>query len=232
MRDFLPGQGAYGFAFTAARISDDIVIGAFFLELQLKAVDIGGTPYFNTYRFTSAPVDIITYSGTYPNQTSVTWTGGGELLEISAITETTSLQANGCVVKFSGIDNSVVGIAVANSAYQGGIAKIMYGPYQIKVQENITEGSSNISTTTDGRPPIFFEGILDTMQVVDSGETSTITLNIESPLSTFDRSKPNRYTHENQRGRSYSGYFNFVIDEDHALAHVVDVQRKVLKWGV
>lgn len=232
MRDFLPGQGAYGFAFTQARISDDIVIGAFFIELNIRGITIANTPFVATYRFTSAPVDIVTYSGTYPNQTSVTWSGGGDLLEISTITEATSLQANGVVVKMSGIDNAIVGVAVNSRVYSGSDVKIMYGPYQIKVQENITQGSSTISTTSDGRPPVFFQGILDTMQVADAGDTSTITLNIESPLSTFERSRPNRYTYENQKNRSTAAYQTSVIDKDHALAHVVDVQRKVLKWGV
>ena len=114
-RDFL--GDAYGNAFTSARIQDDIVIGAFFIELNLKGKTIGGDLFTTAYRFTSSPVDIVTYAGEYPNQTSVTWTGGDDLLEIGTITEATSLQANGCVVKMDGIDNTVVGVALNSSIY-------------------------------------------------------------------------------------------------------------------
>lgn len=229
-REFL-GDDNYGNAYTSARIEDQIVVGAFFIELNLKGKTQGGDIFTTAYRFTSSPVDIVTYAGDYPNETSVTWTGGDDLLEIGTITEATSLQANGCVVKMDGINNSVVGVALNSSIYSGSNVKIMYAPYQIKVQGNITENTTTVITDDNGRPPIFFEGLLDTMLVTETGETATVTLNIESPLSIFERAKPNRYTFENQKGRSTAAYISNAITTDFALAHVVDVQRKVLKWG-
>lgn len=232
MRDFLPGEGAYGFAFTNARISDEIVLGVFFLEINMRIITSGGTEVINPFRFCSAPIDITTYG--YSNQgvlITKTWAGGGELLEISTITETTTLQANGVTVRMSGIDNAILTEALSNIIYPNSICNVLYAPYQIKVQENITTGSSGISVTDDANPPLFFSGLLDTMQVVDSGSSATITLNLESKLSTFDRSKPNRFTYENQKNRSTAGYIYSVIDKDHALSHVTEVQRKVLKWG-
>lgn len=233
MRDFLPGEGAYGFAFTNARISDEIVVAAFFLEFNIRSVNIGGQSYIDTYRFCSAPIDITTYGyNPVTGVVSKTWIGGGNLLEISSIKETTSLQANGVSIKMEGISNALVSTAINSDIYPNSVVNIYYGPYQIKVQEVITTGNGTMSVTDDAYPPLFFSGLLDTMTVNDSGDSSILNINLESKLSNFDRSRPNRYTYENQKNRSTATYISSVIDKDHALAHVVDVQRKVLKWGV
>lgn len=234
MREFLPGKGAYGFAFTQARISDEMVVGVFFVELNIRTIDQGNNLVIDTFRLCSAPVDVITYASSGQPLyilTPVTWTGGGDLLEISTITETTSLQANGVSIKISGFNTSLISEALTNPVYPNSVCNVYYAPYQIKVQENITTGTTTISTTDSGEPPLFFSGLLDTMQIVDSGDSATLSLNLESRLSTFDRSKPNRFTYENQKDRGSNSYLQSTIDIDHALAHVTEVQRKVLKWG-
>jgi hypothetical protein len=67
-----------------------------------------------------------------------------------------------------------------------------------------------------------FGGFMDTMDIEDSGDSSIITLTVESKLVQLERAKERRYTHESQHSR-YSGdtFFSFVSD----------LQDKEVVWG-
>ena len=81
---------------------------------------------------------------------------------------------------------------------------------------------------------LIFSGHMDGMKVVDEGETASITVSAESRLADFERTNANRYTFENQvtRGKQFSSGVVVGTQPDTALAHVTEIQRKVLQWGV
>jgi hypothetical protein len=60
------------------------------------------------------------------------------------------------------------------------------------------------------------------MQIEDSGETSTITLTIESKLVELNRARVRRYTHESHQSRHPNDTF---------FSFVADLQDKPVVWG-
>ena len=71
-------------------------------------------------------------------------------------------------------------------------------------------------------PVIVFEGFMDTMNIVEGAETSTITLYVENKLIRLDSANERRYTLQDQ-----------LIDHagDLGFEFVTDIQEKQLKWG-
>ena len=123
---------------------------------------------------------------------SDTYTGSGSLLTIDGLEEANDLSANGITLTLSGISSSIVSLAL-QEPYQRRTAKIYFG-------------------TRDTTVPIeAFSGFMNTMSIQDGGDTSTITLTVDSKLVALERSSNRRYTHENHTAR-HSGdtFFSFV----------------------
>ena len=132
-----------------------------------------------------------------------TYTGAGNLLSIGGLEEVNDLSAKNMTLTLSGIPSSLVSIAI-NEPYQRREAKVYFG-------------------TTDTTAPIeVFSGIMNTMSIEDSGETSTITVSVESKLVRLEKASNRRYTHENHVSRHAGDTF---------FSFVADLQDKDVIWG-
>ena len=132
-----------------------------------------------------------------------TYTGTGSLLNIAAAEEVGDLSAKGMVLTLTGLASSIISIAL-QEPYQRRIAKVYLGEQSVTPVVEI------------------FSGFMDTMQISDEPETSTIVLTIESKLVELERSRNWRYTDESHKAR-YSG--------DSFFSFVQSIQDQQVAWG-
>lgn len=134
---------------------------------------------------------------------SKTYIGAGRLLTISGLEEVNDLSAKSATIALDGIDSSVVSLALTEP-YQRRSCRILWGV-------------TNVSNFVE-----VFSGYMNTMQIEDSGETSNITLTVESKLIELNRPRIRRYTQESQQSRYPSDTF---------FSYVADLQDKDIPWG-
>lgn len=139
---------------------------------------------------------------------SKTYTGLGDFLAISAIQETQNLQANGLQFTLTGINSSLVSLALTED-YQWRPIEL----YMAVLDENY-------SVIAD--PYKLFAGRMDVMEINDDGKDSTIILNAENILIDIMRSVERRLTPEDQK-RDYPN--------DKGLDFVPTVQDIEVNWG-
>ena len=139
---------------------------------------------------------------------SETYTGVGDLLGISPVTETSDMQASGINVTLTGVKSSLVVIA-KDHEYQGRPITVMLGAF---------DASGDLVAD----PTVIFAGFMDTMTISESGETSTISIACENKLIAFERAKVRRYTAEDQK-----------IDHptDKGFEFVTAIVEKEIIWG-
>lgn len=160
-------------------------------------------PYYAVeFNFDSAPIRLWTGYGDLTIGGN-SYTGSGSLLTIDGLEEVADLSAKSITLQLSGISSSIVSLAL-QEPYQRRSCKVFFG-------------------TRDTATPIqIFTGVMNTMLIEDSGETSTITLVVESKLVGLERASNRRYTHENHIAR-HSG--------DKFFSYVADLQDKDIVWG-
>ena len=162
---------------------------------------------------------------------SVTYTGTGQLLQISELAETAEISARGAVLTLSGIPSNLLSLALTE-AYQGRVCEIHFGAIDANrvylVGEDgeyiLAEDSSRIDIST-GDPNdivLVFSGYMDQMNIEEGPETSTIALAVESKLIDLERPRVFRYTDSNQKAR---------FQNDKAFEFVEDLQDKRFSWG-
>lgn len=139
---------------------------------------------------------------------SETYTGVGDLLGISPVTETSDMQASGINVTLTGVKSSLVVIA-KDHEYQGRPLTVLLGAF---------DASGDLVAD----PTVIFAGFMDTMTIAESGETSTISIACENKLIAFERAKVRRYTAEDQK-----------IDHptDKGFEFVTAIVEKEIIWG-
>ena len=137
-----------------------------------------------------------------------TYTGTGDLLSISQITETADIQASGINVSLAGVKSSLIVIA-KDHEYQGRPLTVSLGAF-------------DASGSLIADPVIVFSGFMDTMTIAESGQYSTISIAVENKLISFERSKVRRYTAEDQK-----------IDHptDKGFEFVTAIVQKEIIWG-
>ena len=137
-----------------------------------------------------------------------TYTGTGDLLSISHITETADIQASGINVSLAGVKSSLIVIA-KDHEYQGRPLTVSLGAF-------------DASGSLIADPVIVFSGFMDTMTISESGQYSTISIAVENKLISFERSKVRRYTAEDQK-----------IDHptDKGFEFVTAIVQKEIIWG-
>ena len=137
-----------------------------------------------------------------------TYTGTGDLLSISQITETSDISATGINVSLTGIKTSFIAIA-KNHEYQGRPLTVSLGAF-------------NTSGDLIADPVIVFSGFMDTMTISESGAYSSIGISVENKLVSFERTKVRRYTAEDQK-----------IDHptDKGFEYVTAIVQKEIIWG-
>lgn len=142
---------------------------------------------------------------------SKTFTGSGNLLEISNLEETADIKATGMTIKLSGIDSSILSEILTEDA-QGINAGVYFG----------------VLTTTDNQTVIvdtpykIFDGFIDTLSIQEGSDTAIVSANLENKLITLERALAKRYTDQDQK-QAFAG--------DRGLEFVDDLQNKSVVWG-
>lgn len=141
----------------------------------------------------------------YGNKTidGETYFGAGDLLAVSALEEVNDLSAKSASITLTGMPGEIVSLAI-KEPYQRRSCRILFGV-------------SNVDDFVE-----VFAGKMNQMPIEDSGDTSTITLIVESKMVELNRARVRRYTHESHQAR-HSGdtFFSFVAD----------IQDKGIPWG-
>ena len=132
-----------------------------------------------------------------------TYLGTGSLLNISGLEEVNDLSSKRITLQLSGVPAPIISLAL-QEPYKNRPAKVYFG-------------------TTDTTTPIeVFSGRMDVMDVEDGGDTSTITLTVESKLVRLEKASNWRYTDGSHQSR-HSGdtFFSFLAD----------LQDRNIVWG-
>lgn len=164
-----------------------------------------------------------------------TYTGSGNLMQISELQESSDIAARGATLTLSGIPTELIGLAL-DETYQGRIAKIKFGVFGRGVSDNsfllINDTDSLLINGSGDKLEIdyadtlemfdMFIGRMDQMTINEAGDTCTIALTVESKLIDLERPRNRRYTDQNQQSR-FSG--------DLAFEFVTRLQAEELEWG-
>jgi hypothetical protein len=136
------------------------------------------------------------------------WTGTGYLGKMEALTETQEVEAQGVRFSLSGVPNSLL-----TSALQ----EVRQGNPVIVYQGFLTAADAVVSS-----PYQAWAGRMDSCEIEEGGETSTIYLIAESRLIDLKRSRERRFTHDDQQ-IDFSGDLGFEF--------VPAIQEKNVIWG-
>lgn len=138
-----------------------------------------------------------------------TWTGGGQLLEVSSIEETKAVEATAASITLSGVPSELVAVA--------------YGDFSQGRPVRIWLGLMNMNNGTILENPVqIFAGRLDTIGDADSGETATIAVSAESNLADLDRLRARFYTDQDQQR---------IFEGDRSLRYIPSMQDRAITWG-
>ena len=157
-----------------------------------------------TLRFWNGYGDLTMTAGGSSN----TFTGLGDLMGVSAVSESDQVEAIGATLSLTGIKSSLISAALSAN-YTNRNASIFLGVFD--ASKNVI---SDVYT--------LFKGKMDIMKIDEGAESATIVLNLENRLIALDRPKERRYTHEDQQ-LSFSGDLGFEF--------VPDLQDKEIIWG-
>lgn len=158
------------------------------------------------FEFASATVRFWTGYGDL-SWNSQTWTGGGSLIGVSAVEETTDMKAVGATFTLSGVPSALISTALGED-YQGLPAALYLGALD-----------SSGAVVED--PVKVFAGRMDVMEIEDGGETATISLTVESALADLERPRERRFTDEDQQE---------LFPGDLGLEYVPSIQGKEVVW--
>lgn len=134
---------------------------------------------------------------------SQTYLGTGSLLSISGLEEVNDISAKRVTLQLSGVPAELVSLAI-QEPYQRRDCKVYFG-------------------TTDTTSPIeVFSGLMDVMTIEDSGDSSVISLTVESKLVRLEKASNWRYTDANHTSRHAGDTF---------FSFVADLQDRDVIWG-
>ena len=198
---------------TIENISQDVVYPFFAIELRFDGDNV---------------LRLWTGQGTLVLEDGTNWIGTGNLLDISAIEETSELAVKGATLTLSGVPSEVISLALSEP-YQGRVCNIYFGTLS---QGSLLQESSSYILLQDGsRIELetgekgfneIFSGYMDQMNIEESGETSTIQLLVENKLVDLERARVARFT---------SGYQKSIYAGDLGLDFVEDLQDQQIAWG-
>jgi hypothetical protein len=136
-----------------------------------------------------------------------TFTGVGTLGSIGAITEGTTVKANGTTVTLSGISASLYGDCM-DDIQLGASASLWFAL--------LSQG------TIIGTPYMIFGGMVDQPTVSEGADTISITLDLETRLTNLQRPNMRRYTSADQR---------LLYPTDNSMQWVEQMNDEALIWG-
>ena len=139
---------------------------------------------------------------------SETYTGAGSLLGISGVEEDLEIKSSGISISVSGMDSTILNYALTEN-YQNRPITIFLG-FQM--------GGSNESA---GELTLF-KGRMTSLQINDTPEGATVTIDCENRLVDLDRPSNLRYTVESQE---------FLNSGDTGFNRVQSLADKQIAWG-
>jgi len=176
-------------------IINTVVQPLFAIELEISD---------GTLRFWTGNGDITMTAG----GSSKTFTGLGDFLGISPITESSTLQMQGINILLTGIKSSLIS-SILSAQYTNRDATLYMGLFN-------TSGSVIADVYT------LFKGKMDVCNISENGETSNISLNVESRLVVFELPKERLYTLEDQQ---------IDFSTDLGFEFIPELQDKEITWG-
>lgn len=138
---------------------------------------------------------------------SKTWAGLGSQMGVSDVKETQNVVASG--LSFQLTAPSALLSIVLGEQYQGRPANLWLG---------FLDDSGNVIDDPIG--PFGYR--MDTMEIDEGAETSTIAVQTESRLRDLDRARERRYTHEDQQ---------IDFPGDRGFEYIAGLQDKAIVWG-
>lgn len=163
--------------------------------------------FFGEFQFASGTVRMWSGIGS-KSWNGNTWDGFGSMLGFSPVDETTEFGAAGLTFTWSGIPSTAISLALTDN-YRGRLCRLWLA---------VLDESFAVLDTYQ-----IFAGRMDFMTIDDSGDTSTISLQVESRLIDLGRARASRYTDAEQQLR-YPG--------DKGLEFVAKLAERPLNWGV
>ena len=115
---------------------------------------------------------------------SETWVGAGTLLVVGAVVESLAIEAVGASFTLSGMPSAIIAIALAED-YQGRDALLYFA-------------ALDADGAVISNPDNLFLGFMDTMEIVEGAETTSVTIMAENHLARLGHTRKRRYTHEDQ----------------------------------
>tara|TARA_R110001599_G_scaffold6679_2_gene33180 strand:+ start:86 stop:721 length:636 start_codon:yes stop_codon:yes gene_type:complete len=198
---------------TIISINEDVVYPFFATELKFDGD--------NVLRMWTGQGTLVLADGTQ-------WVGLGNLLNISAIEETSEIAVKGATLTLSGVPSEVLSLALSEP-YQGRVCNIYFGTF---LQGSILQESASYILLQDGSKinleeesanfNELFSGYMDQMNIQEDAETSTIELLVENKLVDLERARVARFT---------SGYQKSIYAGDLGFDFVEDLQDKQISWG-
>jgi len=137
-----------------------------------------------------------------------TYLGAGSLISIGDIAETAELSSNGISITISGMDSTVLNLALTEN-YQNRKIIIFLG--------FLDGGTDEVKGVLNA-----FTGRMVSMNILDSTDSSTIVINAENRLIDMKRPSKLRYTSESQK---------FISSTDTSFNRVMQMIDKEVVWG-
>lgn len=138
-----------------------------------------------------------------------TWTGGGELLGVSSVEETTAIEATSVSLTLSGVPSALVAVAYGDFS-QGRPVRVWLGMVEVASGAIISD------------PVQIFAGRMDVIGDQDSGETASITVTAESNLADLNRIRARYFTDQDQQR---------LFESDRSLRYMSSLQNRPVYWG-
>ena len=137
-----------------------------------------------------------------------TFKGVGVLGQFGTASETTDTRATNSTLTLSGIPSALMS-AVLTSNYQGAPGIVWLG---------LQDARGNIL----GAPIPIFAGTIDTSTIVDSGNTCSITMNLEGHMVDLQNPRERHYTNREQQE---------LFPGDLGLEYITWLQNVPINWG-
>lgn len=137
-----------------------------------------------------------------------TWTGAGDMGEVSEIEEAVELAAKGASLRLNGIPPDIAAASLTEN-YQGR-ACVLY------------LGAMSAAGALVANPYPILSGRMDQIEKQDQGKTASLQLTVENRLVDLNRNRERRLTDEDQQ-TDYPG--------DKGFEFVNSLQNKQLLWG-
>ena len=185
-------------------------------------------PFFAVqFDFDSQPIRVWTGTGTLVYE-GLSYTGTGNLLNVSSIEETSEMAVRGATLTMTGIPSELLSLAL-QEPYQGRTCTIYFGMFRkgaLLTESSVyllkEDGGKIFLETQETGLSQLFTGYMDEMNIDEGPEFATIEMKIENKLIDLERTRVRRFS---------SGYQKSVYPNDKGLDFVEALQDKEILWG-